>query len=187
MGARAVIGWRPHDHRYFAEPIAMAVNAAANGRNLVNRHVLRRKPSLVVAGVLVAMAAGLGAADGAQAAATPAQKMPLTQTNRSCDGTVIGAPTTRSFGFAVIRKTGHGRLVVTVAVKGGPADTTYNIRLIQAVAGDADCTGSVRRSPPTLTGTETRTSRRPCGPAPAGCGSSSTIRPISRSSSTHRW
>jgi hypothetical protein len=86
------------------------------------------------------MAAGLGGAGAAQAAATPAQKVPLTQTNRSCDGTVIGEPATQSFGFAVITKTAHGRLVVTVALKGGPPNTTYNIRLIQIVAGDADCT-----------------------------------------------
>jgi hypothetical protein len=93
-----------------------------------------------MAASLAAMAAGLGVAGGAQAAATPAQKVPLTQTNRSCNGTIIGEPTTRSFGFAIIRKTAHGRLVVTVALKDGPPNTTYNIRLIQVVAGDADCT-----------------------------------------------
>lgn len=99
-----------------------------------------RRPSLAVATLLVATVAGLGAAGPAQAAATPAQKMPLTQTNRSCGGAVIGPTATQSFGFAVITKTGHGGLVVAVALKGGPPNTTYNIRLIQLVAGDADCT-----------------------------------------------
>jgi hypothetical protein len=86
------------------------------------------------------MAAVLGVAGAVQAAATPAQKMPLTQTNRNCDGVVIGEPAAQSFGFAVITKTAHGRLVVAVALKGGPPNTTYNIRLIQLVAADSDCT-----------------------------------------------
>lgn len=101
---------------------------------------LGRRPVRAAAAFLVAMA-GLGiAAEAAQAAATPAQKVPLTQTNRSCDGAVIGGPANQSFGFAKITKTAHGRLVVAVALKGGPPNTTYNIRLIQVVAGDTDCT-----------------------------------------------
>ena len=119
----------------------MAVNAAAKGWNLAMRRLPTRKPARAVAAFAIAMAAGLALAGGAQAAGTPAQKMPLTQTNRSCDGTLSGEPTTRPFGFAVIRETGHGRLVATVALKGGPPNTAYNVRLIQVVAGDADCIG----------------------------------------------
>ena len=104
------------------------------------RGFLGRRPLLAVAAFLVAMAAGLGvAAEAAQAAATPAQKVPLTQTNRSCDGAVIGEPANQPLGFAIITKAAQGRLVVAVALKGGPPNTTYNIRLIQVVAGDADC------------------------------------------------
>lgn len=103
------------------------------------RRFLRRKPFQVVGASVLAMAAGLGVAGAAQASATPAQKMPLTQTNRDCAGTAIGAPQTQSFGFAVITKTASGKLVVAVALKNGPPDKTYNIRLIQLVPGDADC------------------------------------------------
>ena len=104
------------------------------------RRFLGRKPFQAVTASLAVMAAGLGVAGGAQAAATSAQKVPLTQTNRDCGGSIIGEPLTQSFGFAVIRKTARDRLVVEVALKGGPPHTTYNIRLLQVVAGDADCT-----------------------------------------------
>lgn len=103
------------------------------------KRFLRRKPFQAVAASLLAMAAGLGATGTAQAAATPAQKMPLTQTNRDCGGTVIGAPQIQSFGFAVVTKAASGKLVVAVALQNGPANTTYNIRLIQVLPGDADC------------------------------------------------
>ena len=102
---------------------------------------LGRRPAQAVAASLLTVTAGLGVAGVAHAAAAPAHKVPLTQTNRDCGGSVIGQPMTQPFGFAVITKTGSGKLVVEVALKGGPPDTTYNIRVIQLVPGDADCTG----------------------------------------------
>jgi hypothetical protein len=90
---------------------------------------------LPLTGALVAL---LGFAGSAEAAATPAQKVPFTQTNRDCDGAVTGGPLTRSFGFANITKTGSEKLVVTVALKNATPDTTYNIRLIQIVTGNPD-------------------------------------------------
>ena len=104
------------------------------------RRLLGRRLWLGVAASVSLVAAGLGVAGAAHGSATPAQKLPLTQTNRDCGGSVIGASQSRSFGFAVVTKTGRGGLVVTVALKGGPPNTTYNIRLIQLVAGDANCT-----------------------------------------------
>jgi hypothetical protein len=99
MGARAVTGWCRTIIVALPSSTRWHVDAAAKGRNLVMRRPPRRKASLAVAALLVTIAAGLGGAGGAQAAATHAQKMRLTQTNRSCDGAVIGAPATRAFGL----------------------------------------------------------------------------------------
>lgn len=79
----------------------------------------------------------------ASAQATPAQKIPLTQTNRDCSGMVIGQPQSQSFGFAVVvRSAGpkpNGKLVANVVLQGARPDATYNIRLIQVLPGDPDC------------------------------------------------
>ena len=96
--------------------------------------------------VLAASALALGTALAvgvpvAGAATTPAQKVPLTQTNRDCPGTVIGDPSTKTFGFAVVTKPASGKLVAAVALKGAVPNTTYTIRLIQILPGNADCFG----------------------------------------------
>lgn len=131
----------PHDrHGWLCRAgLQWHTSASVKVGMLVMRGFLGRRSSLAVVAFLVAMAAGLGVAGAAQAAATSTQKVSLTQTNRGCDGAVIGEPANQSFGFAITVKTAHGRLVVAVALKGGPPNTTYNIRLIQLVAGDADC------------------------------------------------
>lgn len=90
---------------------------------------------LLVLGALLAL---LGFAGPANAAATPAQKVPLTQTNRNCDG-VPADRQDRSFGFAIVHLTGSNKLVASVVLKHATPNTTYNIRLIQVVSGDADC------------------------------------------------
>jgi hypothetical protein len=71
--------------------------------------------------------------------ATPAQRMPLTQTNRDCSGAVIGPPQDQPFGFAVIVRPASGRLIANVVLQGALPDTTYNIRLIQVLPNSADC------------------------------------------------
>jgi hypothetical protein len=96
----------------------------------------RRRAAVLVLPPLGALVALLGFAGPARAAATPAQKTPLTQTNRDCEGTVLGSQQTQSFGFAKLTKTGSARLVVEVALKDATPNATYNIRLIQLVTGD---------------------------------------------------
>lgn len=85
---------------------------------------------------VAALAVGVPSAG---AAATPAQKMPLTQTNRTCDSTVIPPERTQPFGFAVVTKPAKDKLVAAVALKGALPNTAYNIRLIQILPDDADC------------------------------------------------
>src|SRR5690348_7038963 len=92
----------------------------------------------VIAAVAMVAALGLGA-PAAGAAATAAQKTPLTQTNRDCDGTVIPPESSQSFGFAVVTNPAAGKLVAAVALKHAAPNTTYNIRLIQILSGDSDC------------------------------------------------
>lgn len=94
-------------------------------------------------GAAAALATVLGCALGVPAAAAseaaPAQKVPLTQTNRSCDASVLGDVRTEPFGFVNMVRSANGNLVASVALKGAPPNTTYNIRLIQILPGDADC------------------------------------------------
>lgn len=89
-------------------------------------------------GVVVA-ALGLGV-PAATAGATPAQKVPLTDTNRDCSGTAISPPSsTGSFGFAVTVAPASGKLVAAVALKGALPNATYDIRLIQVGGNPSDC------------------------------------------------
>jgi hypothetical protein len=104
------------------------------------RGFLRQRLTLAAAASAVATAVALGAGAGAaQAVAAPAQKDPLTQTNRNCDGSLIGPALTQAFGFAVITKTGNNGLVVEVVLKHAVPNTTYNIRVIQLVPDGSDC------------------------------------------------
>lgn len=86
--------------------------------------------------LVMALAVGVPSA-GARAA--PAQKTPLTQTNRSCDSTVIPPIRSQTFGFAVVVKPASNKLVVAVVLQGALPNTTYNIRLIQLLPNDSDC------------------------------------------------
>lgn len=100
---------------------------------------LRLKHALALAASTVAVVAALGlGATAAQADATPAQKVPLTQTNRNCDGSLI-ASANQAFGFAVVVRTGNNGLVAQVTLQGAAPDTTYNIRLIQILPDNSDC------------------------------------------------
>ncbi|QGN58554.1 hypothetical protein [Nostocoides sp. HKS02] len=96
--------------------------------------------------ILGASAAGLAAVlalgtPSAGAAATPSQKVPLTQTNRSCDATVIPPVFAPAQGFAAVTRTATGKLAASVAVKGARPNTAYTIRLIQLLPDNSDCQG----------------------------------------------
>ena len=83
--------------------------------------------------------AALGAQPAA-ARAVPAQRMPLTQTNRTCGGAVIdGSEQTTSFGSVAVTRPASSKLVATVKLTGARPDTTYAVRLIQILPDDGDC------------------------------------------------
>ncbi len=103
------------------------------------RRILRRRSLQALAASVLATAVGLGAAGAAQAAATPAQKMPLTKTNAGCAGYTSPVPGAQAFGFAIIITPASGKLVVQVALKDAPANTTYNVRVIQVLPNASDC------------------------------------------------
>lgn len=90
------------------------------------------------AGLVTVLALGAPAADGA---ATPSQKVPLTQTNRGCDAGVIPPVFAQARGFVAVTRTASGKLAAAVAVKGARPNTTYNIRLIQLLPDSSDCHG----------------------------------------------
>ena len=87
-----------------------------------------------------ALVAGLAVGVPPAGAASPsAQKTPLTQTNRGCDGNVIGPVLSQAKGFAILSRPERDKVVAAVAVKGARPNTTYNIRLIQILPDDSDC------------------------------------------------
>lgn len=92
------------------------------------------------AGAVAAGAAPAGAASVA-GQATPAQKVALTRTNRTCDGVMVDGDRPTPLGQVVVTRPASGKLVVSVSVTGGSPDTTYAIRVIQLLPGDADCHG----------------------------------------------
>lgn len=96
--------------------------------------------SMLAASVLaLSLGAAVGVPAVAAAAATPAQKIPLTQTNRDCDGTVIPPVFSEAHGFAVVIKPASGKLVANVVLKNAEPNAIYNIRLIQLLPGSTDC------------------------------------------------
>ena len=103
-------------------------------RTFPNRHA--RIVSASAAGLVAAMAWGVPSAG---AAATASQKVPLTQTNRSCDGTVIPPVLAPALGFAAVTRTATDKLAAAVALKGAAPNTTYAIRLIQLLPDGSDC------------------------------------------------
>lgn len=103
-------------------------------------HIGSSRHTRSIGAATVVAAAVLGTGLPAQAAATPAQKVPLTDINRDCTGAVVpGGPDTGTFGFAVVTKPASGKLVVTVALKDAHPDTTYDVRLIQLLPDQSDC------------------------------------------------
>jgi hypothetical protein len=75
----------------------------------------------------------------ASARATQAQKVALTQTNRSCAGVVLDDVHTQVLGSAVVTKAASGKLLVSVSLADASPGTTYAIRVIQVLPGDTDC------------------------------------------------
>ncbi len=98
-----------------------------------------RRSMLAAPALGLALGAAVAVPAAATAQATPAQKLPLTQTNRDCTGAVIGSEQSQTFGFAVIIKTASGKLVANVVLQNDQPNTTYNIRVIQVVPGAQDC------------------------------------------------
>jgi hypothetical protein len=104
------------------------------------RHIIRSRHTRIIATSAVALVMALAVGvPSAGAGATPAQKTPLTQTNRSCDSTVIPPTHAQPFGFAVVVKPATNKLVAAVVLQGALPNTTYNIRLIQLLPDDSDC------------------------------------------------
>ncbi|KAE8379046.1 hypothetical protein BDV26DRAFT_291628 [Aspergillus bertholletiae] len=66
------------------------------------------------------------------AAAIPAQKIPLTRTNRKCDGSLVSAELNKAFGFANLVKPASGKLVAAIVLQGATPSATYKVRLVQA-------------------------------------------------------
>jgi hypothetical protein len=108
---------------------------------------LRRKQAqaiaaLVMAIAVLAMVVGLGLSTGIAEAA--AQKVPLTKTNADCPGYSTQPEGVPTYGFAIINKTGSGKLIANVVLVGAMPNATYNIRLIQlpsgAPGGSEECT-----------------------------------------------
>ncbi|HET8766478.1 MAG TPA: hypothetical protein VFM86_04050 [Pedococcus sp.] len=79
--------------------------------------------ALAVAGLVAAGTAPAGAAP-AGGPATPAQKVALTRTNRTCDGVMIDGDLPTPLGQAVVTRPASGKLVVSVSVTGASPDTT---------------------------------------------------------------
>lgn len=110
---------------------------------------LRRKQAqaiaaLVMAIVVLAALVGLGLSTGKAGAASPngngAQKVPITTTNRNCDGSeATPAGTGPGTGFVIINKTASGKLVANVVLQNATPNTTYNFRLIQILPDNVDC------------------------------------------------
>ena len=93
------------------------------------------KRLLALLASLAAMVAAVAATAAAvAAAATPAKKVPLTKTNRDCDGIPPpGTPVeTKPFGFVNLIKPADNKLVAATVVQGATASATYKVRLIQS-------------------------------------------------------
>ena len=106
-----------------------------------NRGSGRRGVVAVTLAVGGLVAVGTAPADAAPAGAVPAQKVALTRTNRNCDGVMVDGDRPTPLGQAVVTRPASGKLVVSVSVTGASPDTTYAIRVIQLLPGDADCHG----------------------------------------------
>ncbi|SES16065.1 hypothetical protein SAMN05216199_2270 [Pedococcus cremeus] len=107
------------------------------GRIGVSRWVRRGVVPAAAAGALVLGLGGLPSANASGGGG--AHKLSLTQTNRGCDGAQIGQTQQARFGFVNMIATGERHVVANVVLKGARPNTTYSVRVIQLVPGDADC------------------------------------------------
>ena len=107
------------------------------GRRSGSRWVRRGVVPTVAAG---ALALGLGGLPSASASdGGGAHKLSLTQTNRGCDGAQIGATQQARYGFVNMVVPAGRKIVANVVLKHAMPNTTYNVRVIQVVPGDTDC------------------------------------------------
>jgi len=115
---------------------------------VVMKSFLRLKRAQAIAALVMAIAilatlVGLGLSTSIARAASPnngAQKVPLTTTNRNCDGTVATPPGIGGgTGFAIINKAAPGKLISNVVLENAVPNATYNIRLIQILPNAVDC------------------------------------------------
>jgi len=99
--------------------------------------------ALVMAIAVLATLVGLGLSSGIAGAASPnshAQKVPLTTTNRNCNGSEAAPPGIGGgTGFAIINRAASGKLIANVVLENAAPNATYNIRLIQILPNDVDC------------------------------------------------
>ena len=109
---------------------------------------LRRKQAQAIAALVMTIAVlatvvGLGLSTGIAGAAPTnsngAQKVPLTQTNAGCPGYTTQPTGVPTFGFAIINKTGSGKLIANVVLVGAEHNAIYNIRLIQLPSESTVC------------------------------------------------
>lgn len=79
------------------------------------------------------------------------QQALLTQTNRDCNGSVIGSPLTKTFGFVEIAHSGPSEIIAVPVLIGAAPNTAYNVRVIQIKDGQAVDCGSCTSGGGTLT------------------------------------
>lgn len=72
------------------------------------------------------------------ASAAAVEKLPLTETNRDCDGLVIGSQEAGAYGSAKVHVVGSSTIAAKVQVRGGDPNAEYGVRLIQVPRGATD-------------------------------------------------
>src|SRR5258708_8497754 len=98
------------------------------------KNFLKRKQAQAIAAwgraiVVLATLVGLGHRTGIARAASPdgngAQKVPLTTTNRNCDGSLTTPPGIGGgTGFVIINKTASGKLIANVVLENAAPEAT---------------------------------------------------------------
>lgn len=89
-------------------------------------------------------------ASNVAAAAISIHSVSLTQTNRDCNGVLIGDVKPQPFGFVIFVKA-INELVATAVLQGGNPNANYNVRLIQLKNGQAVNCGTCASGGATLT------------------------------------
>ena len=91
---------------------------------------------LTVLATATAVAAGLGG----PVAADRAEKQPLNRfVDKECGGEDVGPRPEGADGYATFRLTSRDEIVSRVVLKQARPNLRYNVRLIQAAAGGAEC------------------------------------------------